>query len=152
MAFSKGITPKDMHIMNMLRTNAKEKLTTIAEILHMPVSTVHERIKHLDALKRPTYLIDTQLLGYSTSAHILLRCNKEDKQALARVLMSRPETNALFKVNSGYDFLVEAVFKNIKCVEEMIEDINDQVTIKTHHVIYTIEELARERFLVSDQS
>ena len=54
---------------------------------------------------------------------------------------------SIFRINNGFDFIVEAVFKNINELENFIESLEDKFKIKSKNVYYIIDEIKREKFM-----
>lgn len=142
---------RDLLIMSYLRNNARESLTTISRLTGIPVSTIFDRLK-TDAdnlIQRHTCLIDFARLGFSTRANFALKVDKKLRIDLREYLMKHHHVNSVYKINNGYDYMVEGVFRNIKEVEEFSEELEERFKIKHKQVYYIIEDLARERFLTS---
>jgi hypothetical protein len=62
-------------------------------------------------------------------------------------LMKHPNINSANKINNGYDFLVEAVFRELKDVDEFLEKVDERFKVQEKHVYYIIDELGREMFM-----
>ncbi|MDP2907193.1 MAG: Lrp/AsnC family transcriptional regulator [Nanoarchaeota archaeon] len=139
----------DLLIISGLRQNAREKLTEISKKTRIPVSTIFDRIRTLegDVIKKHTALVDFGKLGYNTRANIILKVGKGDREAVKDFLMKHNSVNSAFKINNGYDFLIEAVFANIKDVEDFIESLEEKFSIKSKQVFYIIDDLKKEEFL-----
>lgn len=142
------INPKDLKIIAELRKNARISLTKMSRKTQVPVSTIHDRLKsyknHL--VKKYTSLLDFTALGFHTRAHILFKLKKETKDELKEFLTKHQNVNSIFKINNGYDFLIDGVFKNIKEMEEFLEILETKYDIKSKEVYYIVDELKREEF------
>ncbi|RJX20068.1 MAG: Lrp/AsnC family transcriptional regulator [Desulforudis sp.] len=141
---------RDLLILSHLRRDARVKLTKLSRATRIPVSTLFDKIKAYQVqgvLKKNASLVDFGLLGYQARALILLSAHKKDRAKLGEVLRKSKSVNSLFKVNNGWDFSVEVVFPGMKEVEEFIEGVEEQVSLKGKSVFYVIEELKREAFL-----
>jgi len=144
---------KDLLIMSCLRQNARESLTRLSRKTSIPVSTIFDRLK-CDAdrlIQRHTCLIDFSRLGFSTRANIALRVDRKAREGLKEHLIKHQHVNSVYKINNGFDFMVEGVFRNIKEVEEFGEQLEEKFKIKQKQVYYIIEDIARERFLASPE-
>ncbi|MBM3199331.1 Lrp/AsnC family transcriptional regulator [Candidatus Woesearchaeota archaeon] len=139
----------DLLIISSLRQNAREKLTEMSKRTRIPVSTIFDRIKlHENGLiKKHTALIDFSKLGYNTRANIILKVGKGDREGVKDFLMKHGSINSAFKINNGYDFLIEAVFTNIKEVEDFLEVLDEKFGVKSKQVFYIIDDLKKEEFL-----
>ncbi len=140
---------KDLIVMAYLRQNARMKLTTLSRLTGMPVSTIFDRIRvnEGELIKKHTSLLDFAKLGFSTKANIMLRIAKQDKAEVREFLEKHQNINSLSKINNGFDFLVEAIFRNINELEEFLECLDDKFSVKSREVHYIIDEIKREAFM-----
>ena len=124
-------------------------LTKIARKTGIPVSTIFDKIKSYkgNVVTKHTTLINFDLLGYNTRAKIILKVNKEDKEALKTYLLKNHHLNSFYKINNGYDFMIEGIFKNIKDMEEFLEILEEKFTIEKKEYFYIIDDLKREAFM-----
>ena len=143
------MTNKDMMIISSLRKDARMNLTKMAKDTGIPVSTIFDKIRGYkgNIVTKHTTLINFDLLGYNTRANIILKVNKEDKAAMKGFLFNNPNVNSFYKVNNGYDFMFEAVFRNLKETEEFIEAIEEKFGIIEKQVFYITEDVKRESFM-----
>ena len=74
---------------------------------------------------------------------------KEERDEIRTYLANRDCINSVFKINNGYDFLIEGVFKDIREVEDFIETIEDKFKIKSKQVYYIVDEIKREGFMTT---
>jgi DNA-binding Lrp family transcriptional regulator len=139
----------DLLIISSLRQNAREKLTEMSKKTRIPVSTIFDRIKMHEGnvIKKHTALVDFGKLGYNTRVNIILKVNKNDREAMKEFLMKHNSINSAFKINNGYDFLIEAIFSNIKEVEDFTDLLEEKFSIKAKQVFYVIDDLKKEEFL-----
>lgn len=98
-------------------------------------------------ITKHTSLLDFAKLGYSARATILLGLSKESRSDAKRFLTLHPNVNSLYKINNGYDYLVEGVFHNLREIDEFLDSVEEKFTIQQKQVYYIIDELAREKFL-----
>ena len=61
-------------------------------------------------------------------------------------LMKHQNINSVYKINNGYDFLVECVFKHIKDLEDFMESLEERFRVDDKQVYYVIEDIKREDF------
>jgi len=143
------IKKTDLIIISSLRQNAREKLTDMSRKTRIPVSTIFDRIRLHEGglIKKHTALVDFSKLGYNTRANIILKVKKEDRELVREFLIKNPSVNSAFKINNGYDFSIEAVFRDIKEVEDFIELLEEKFSIKSKQVFYVIDDLKKEEFL-----
>ncbi|MBI2549202.1 Lrp/AsnC family transcriptional regulator [Candidatus Woesearchaeota archaeon] len=140
---------KDVEIISQLRENARMPLTKMSRRTRIPVSTLFDRIRSNEQtiILRYTSLLDFNKLGYHARAHVHLRVSREDKELLKIFLLSHPSVNAVYRINNGYDFMVEGIFQQVKDLEEFIEHVEQQFSIIDKRSYFIIEDLKREGFL-----
>ncbi len=140
---------KDLLLISNLRINSRETLTNISKKIHMPISTIFDKLKsnHGGLIRKYTTLIDFSMLGFNTRAKITLKVPKKQREKLRRYLKGHLYINSLYKINNGYDFMIEAIFRNLKEMEDFIEDLEENFTIRSKQTYYIIEDIKRESFL-----
>ena len=140
---------EEKSIVAHLRQDARVKLTTLSRKIGVPVSTLFDRIHSLDGLgiMRLTALLDFPALGYSTSAILLLKAGKNRRSELKEGLLKSECVNSLMRINNGYDFLAECVFKDLRELEEFCEKLEQKYGVNHKEVHFIVEELLREVFL-----
>lgn len=139
---------KDLLLISNLRNNARETLTNMSKKIKMPISTIFDRLKmhQKGIIEKHTTLINFGELGFSTRATITVRVSKKQRDDLRNHLENHMNVNSVYKINNGFDFLVEVVFKGLKEMEDFIENLEENYKIKTQ-VYYIIEDIKRESFL-----
>jgi DNA-binding Lrp family transcriptional regulator len=141
-------TKKELLILTYLRQNSRLKLTKLSKLTGIPVSTIFDRIKARSKLiQKHTTLINFQELGYTTRATITLKTKKEQRQKLQEHLINHSQINSTYRINNGYDFLIEGIFRHIKELEDFLETLEEKFVIKAKQVYYIIEDLKREAFM-----
>lgn len=150
---SMRVTKKDLIVISNLRTNARETLTNLSKKVKMPVSTIYDRLKMHEGelIKRHTSLIDFTKLGYYARAHIVLKVNKEERERVKEYLKKSLCVNNVYKINNNYDFLIEGVFRNVKELEDFVDELEEKFAVSDKQVYYVIEDIKTESFL-SDPS
>jgi Lrp/AsnC family transcriptional regulator, leucine-responsive regulatory protein len=145
---------KDLMIVSMLRKNARESLTNMSKRTKVPISTIYERLKSCNKgiITKFTSLIDFSQLGYATRANIMIKVHKNSKNALKEYLLKHQQTNSLYKINNGFDFLVEGVFQHLQELEDFLECIEDKFEIQNKQVHYIIDDIKRESFMAEPSS
>ncbi len=144
----------DLLIISNLRVNARESLTSMSKKTRIPVSTIFDKLKEniSGVIKRPTVLIDFHKLGYPTVSTILIKVNKEHRDQLREHLNKSFNVNSIYKVNNGYDFIVEVVFKNMQEQELFIEKLEENYGILDLKTFFIIEELKKEQFFANPKT
>ncbi|MEA3514002.1 MAG: Lrp/AsnC family transcriptional regulator [Nanoarchaeota archaeon] len=143
------VTKKDLLIISNLRQDARMNLTKMSRNTRIPISTIFDKIKSYNGniVRKHVALIDFEKLGYNTRAKIILKVNKEDKVALKNYLVKDFNVNSVYRINNGYDFMIETIFQNIKAMEEFLEKLEERFRIEQKEYFYIIDDLKRESFL-----
>jgi len=139
----------ELRLLAFFRRNARLALTKISKQTGVPVSTIFDKLRKYEGniIQRHVALLDFQKLGYTTRANVFVKTTPENRMALARYLRLHPNVNAAYRVNNGYDFLVEAVFRNIQEHEEFLETLELKQGVTDKEVYFVIGEVAREHFM-----
>lgn len=140
---------KDLLIVSHLRTNCRETLTNMSRKTRIPVSTIYERIKKNegDFIRKHTCLVDFAKLGYSTKATVVVQAHINHKPTLQEYLLKHNNVNSLYRINNGYDFMLECVFHNMKELEDFIESMQRDFKVKKCDTYFVIDDIKRESFL-----
>ncbi len=141
----------ELSVMRHLRTNARETLTKMSRKTGIPVSTIYEWLKQFEngVIKKHTCLLDFRELGYDLRVTILLSIQKKSKEAVKSFLENHHRINTIYRINNGYDYLIETVFKNMSELQLFLDTL-DERGIKERKEYYILEEIMREAFLTSD--
>jgi len=143
-----AINQKDLRILTQLRNNARAQLTEISKKTQIPISTIYDRLKRKSngAIRKHVSLLNFEVLGYNARANICIKCGKSSKKDLFEMLTKHQNVNSLCKINNGFDYMVEVIFRNVKGLEEFLEYLEENYTIKTKQVYYIIDEIIKESF------
>lgn len=135
----------DLVILKHMRQNARKSLTEISHHTSIPVSTVFDRLQKYEkgVIKRYTSLLNFEKIGYNVRVVYIISSNK--RESLKGFLMKHRNVNNVYRLNNGYDFYAEAVFRNMKELEEFNEQL-ERFSIRLRQEHHIIEELAKERF------
>jgi len=139
----------DMHIITQLRINGRMPLTELSRKLELPVSTIHDRIKQYRRKQwlKFSVLPDYEKLGFATRAYLLLSVEPAEKEKLFQHLEKHPNVNSLFRINNGWNVIMECIFKDMPSMEDFVDKLEGMFRIKQKQVHYVLDELKRERFL-----
>lgn len=142
---------KELSIMKHLRLNARESLTRMSRKTGIPVSTIYERLKQFEdnVIRKHTCILDFAQLGYDLRMTLLLATKKQEKDAVQQFLSTHEQVNTVLKINNGFDFLVEAVFRNMSEVQIFLDTL-DKTGVSKRKEFYVLEEIQREAFLTSE--
>ncbi|MBI3032804.1 Lrp/AsnC family transcriptional regulator [Candidatus Woesearchaeota archaeon] len=143
------IKKRDFIIMSYLRKNGRETLTSLSKKTSIPISSIFDKAREYQAniVSRNTVIADFTYFGYHVRAHVALKSHTETKERLLECLLKHLNVNSVYKINNGYDFLMEGIFKNIKDLEEFLDYITVTYRIRAKEIHYIIEDLKREQFM-----
>jgi len=142
---------KEAMLLSYLRHYGRMPLTILSRKTGIPVSTLHDRLKKSKSIRKITALLNFHKLGYSAKAYVLVRAHRTYREKLAGYLQEHHHVNNLYKINNGYDFLLECVFENMRDMEDFIEELDRLYKVRTTNVHYIIDDLKREGFLADPQ-
>ncbi len=139
----------DLLLIASLRKNARETLTSMSKKVGMPVSTIFDKLKCFQGkqIKKHTSLVDFAKLGFGTRAVMILKARKNERDKLREFLEKCHNINTISRINNGYDFIADVIFRNLKEMEEFGEKIEEKFKIKNKQNFYIIEDIKRETFL-----
>ena len=144
----KSLTKSDLLMISCLRKDSRIKLTDLSRKTGVPVSTIYERLRKFRAsgLVRLTALVDYRRLGFSTRVMIAVKVEREIRESFSEYLVGSNNVNSILRVNNGFTFLVDGIFKDMTVAVDFIEDLEERFNIKKKMVFYVIDEVERERF------
>ncbi len=146
---AKELSYSDVLLLAHLRKNARKKMTHLSRETEMPVSTIFERLKGPIAacVQKYTCVPNYSELGFHSRATVILKVDKEQKKEIGSFLQKHPNVNSLFRINNGYDFLLDVVFRQMAALEEFVEQLERKYKIKQKEIYFIIDEVKQESFL-----
>jgi DNA-binding Lrp family transcriptional regulator len=141
---------KDLQVVRHLRNNARETLTRLSKKTGVPISTLFDKLNdYKDTLiLKHTCLIDYTKLGYDLRVQLLIKIQQE-KDVFEKFITEHFQVNSVYKINNGYDYLIEAVFRNMREFTEFLQSC-EKYPIKDRKEFYVLQDLRREAFLTTD--
>lgn len=141
-------TKKDILLMTYFRKNARENLTQISRLTRIPVSTIFDKLREFERglIQKHTTLIDFKMLGFDIRVNMLFKISKESRQEFKDFLMTNENVNSIFRITNGYDYLVEAIFRDMTDMQRFSE-LLDRFKIESKQELFILEDLKRESFL-----
>lgn len=142
---------KELLIIASLRKDSRRSLTRMSRDIRLPISTIHDRLQNYQkgVIKKTTAILDFAKLGFKTRAHVLLKTEMKDKKPLLEYLLKSSTVNTLSKINNGYDFYAEMIFKEFVDAENFLEELSLKYDVKKKEIFYCLEDFRREDFLTS---
>jgi len=141
---------KDMIIISQLRNDARISLTNLSKKTSIPVTTIFDSIKankKNNIIKKFTSLINFPELGYKTRANIAFKVESSSKEELRDYLLKHQSINSLSRINNGYDFMIEGVFKEIIDMENFLDEVESRFQIQDKKSFFIVEDLKKEAFM-----
>ncbi len=139
---------KEKDIIQFLRKGKRVNISEIARHLQVPISTVADRIKKIEdryILKRSS-LLDYKRLGYSNNTILAIKVESYIEDPLLSFLKEQSHTNTIFKTNSGYNFIIEVIFKDDLQMIKWVKDVKKRFDAEIQEFkIFKIEE--KEKFI-----
>ncbi|MDI3473957.1 MAG: hypothetical protein PWR30_280 [Candidatus Woesearchaeota archaeon] len=145
---------RDMLLLCQLRNNSREPLTKMSKQTRIPVSTLYDRLKHFEEnklIERHTSIINFAAFGYRVRVNVMLKVSSSQRDVLKKYLQNHENVNNLYKINNGFDFLFEGVFKSIEEAESFLDNLEEQFDFKRIDVHYITSDIKREGFLSSKE-
>lgn len=145
---------RDMLILCSLRKDSRQKLTYMSRKIGIPVSTIYDRLKQFKntIITKNTAIINFENLGYMTRVKVAMKTSREQRSQLKNFLLKHDNVNSVFKINNGYDFMAEVIFRNVRDLENFFEDIESKFKIEAKTMFYIVEDIIREAFLTDMRS
>jgi DNA-binding Lrp family transcriptional regulator len=136
-------------ILNELRKNARTSLNDVAQKASIPTSTVYERVKNYEdssLIKKHTSILNFYTLGYLSRIMIVLKVDRNEREGIQDFLEKHPNVNTLYRINSGFDYLVEIISKNSRDSQDIVEEIESLKGVREHSCFNIIDEVKKEAF------
>ena len=132
---------KELLILSHLRENSRKSMAEISRQTDIPISTVFDKIKKLENIlvTKHTSLIDFSKLGFNIKIGVLLKTNK--KLGLRNFLINNKNVNLAYRVDKGFDYFIEAIFRDVREFDSFKEQIKifDIEKINFHPIIEDIK-------------
>jgi DNA-binding Lrp family transcriptional regulator len=137
--------------MTYFRKNARENLTQISRLTRIPVSTIFDRLREFEKglIQKHTTLIDFKMLGFDISIDILFRVSRDCRDEFREFLMANENVNSIYRINNGFDYLVEAIFRDMSDLHRFSE-LLERFKIEAKQELFILEDLKRESFLTDE--
>lgn len=140
---------KYLQVLGAFRQNARMSLTDMSKKTKIPVSTLFNRLRELEEqgiISKHTTLVDFTGLGFGIRSQILVKANSDYKEELQKFLKRHEKVNSSYRINNGYDFFVEAIFKSLEEFDHFISELT-ALHVVDYKEFFILEELKREAFL-----
>ena len=147
------ISKKELQIVCEFRQNARENLTRASRKLHIPVSTIYDRLKKYQGnlIIKHTAILDFKKLGFNIKVMMAFKSLKINRQEVIKFLHSHHRVNSIYRVSNNSDFMIEVIFKDLKELNNFTEKL-ETYTVKDIQQYYVVEDLKKEEFLTTPES
>lgn len=140
---------KDVQMLGHFRDNARTSLTKLSRKTRIPVSTIFDKLKELERneiITKHTTLLNFKNMGYDIRIQMLITANKNSREEIQEFLIKHMKTNTVYRINNGYDFLIEAIFKDMADLDVFQKELED-MGIEDKKEFFIMEDMKREAFM-----
>lgn len=142
----------DKKIIQHLRANARNSLTTISRETGVPTSTVFTKIKEFEDYIITGYvaLMDFSILGYHNRHKTAIKLGQGQQQEFEEYAKEHKNVNSLYEIDGGYHYMIETVHKNIKEYLNFLGELKNKFAIEEEKQYQIIREIKREAFVIPE--
>ena len=139
---------KELLILAHLRKDGRKNLTKISKETRIAVSTIFDKLRKYEntIIKKHTCLLNFSELGYDVRIKMMLKVAIAQREAVLEFIRQHPGINSAYRISNGYDFFIEAVFKDMRELHIFTEKL-DTLKIKDRSEYFVLEEIKTESFL-----
>jgi DNA-binding Lrp family transcriptional regulator len=135
-------------ILAVLRNNSRERIKNISRKVGKEIDEITHFLKgNSHCITKYTALLDYAKLGYDVRVFFVLSISKKEKEEVLRYLSYHDSVNSLFKINNGFDFMVECVFKNMKECNSFLEAFEARFLVYRKEDYFILDSLREQKFL-----
>lgn len=137
---------KELMVLNCLRSNAREKITSISRKLKTPVSTTFDCIKRLEreCIIRYSVLCDFSKIGFFVRMALIVKANEKSDRTI-EALLNKGNVNCVSTIKGDDQYFVEAYFRDLAEAEDFREFLQENNFVVLNE-IHIIKELKKEEF------
>jgi len=149
------ISDADLQVLTFLRSDGRQKLAELYRSTGIPISTLFDKLgafKRNNMIDKYTVLLDFDKLGFAIRANLVIRASPDSCDKLGSYLRTHDSVNNLWKINHGYDYMVEVVLRNMTEVEEFTEKLQKDYNVMSISSFYIVRDMKREGFLSDPMS
>ncbi len=141
----------ELRLLVHLRNDARKSLSIISRETGIPVTTLFTMLQRLEEeiITKYVSLIDFGRMGFGVRAFMAVKCPEKGRDDVRKFIIGSRNVDSVFRTNDGFDFLFEAVFRNMSELDDFIEGLDD-FRLKKLAVHHIIEEYAKEEFLTRE--
>ncbi len=142
---------KELVLLSELRTNSRKNLVELSKSTGIPVSTIFEKMKRdFDgAIEKYSLVLNFDKMGFTARALVFLKVSKDDRKKLQDYLIKYHFSNNVYKVNNGFDFIVDLVVPHFYDIDTFLDELNSDFDIINSEIHYVTSHLSSEHLLSS---
>ena len=118
---------KDIQLLETLEENAKTPVQEIAEKTGIPASTVHHRIKKLEAnkiIKGYTAILNPKVMGKGFSAYVMV--NGSPEKYLDNDFFQHKYVAEVSAVTGNYDLIIKIQCSNLDQFNDFLQEFREK--------------------------
>ncbi|OWP57087.1 MAG: transcriptional regulator [Thermoplasmatales archaeon B_DKE] len=123
---AKQVDKMDLRLIEYLKENGRDKISSISSKLDMPRATVFERMKKLRSegiIRNYTVNLDYEKIGFSVMAYILINFDSKsrtDQKTLAMELSRFENVLSVSIISGGWDIIILVVSQSMKDLSHFV--------------------------------
>ena len=144
----KQIDKMDLKLIEYLKENGRDKISSISAKLDIPRATVFERMKRLKRegiIRNYTINLDYELIGFSVMAYILINFDSKsrtDQKTLATELSRIDHVLSVSIISGGWDIIILVVSQSMKELSHFVlEKLRLMEGIEKTHTITVFDSI-----------
>ena len=118
---------KDIQLLEILEKNAKAPVQELSEITGIPASTVHHRIKKMEAnkiIKRYAAVLNPKIMGRGFSAFIMV--NGSPEKYLEEDFFNNKYVSEVSAVTGNYDLIIKIQCANLEQFNNFLQEFREK--------------------------
>ena len=118
---------KDIQLLEILEKNAKTPVQELSKITGIPASTVHHRIKKMEAneiIKRYTAVLNSKIMGRGFSAFIMV--NGSPEKYLEDDFFNNQHVSEVSAVTGNYDLIIKIQCANLDQFNVFLQEFREK--------------------------
>ena len=139
----------DTRIIAILRQNGRKRIADISKETNIPLNEIHNFIRSNSYIKKHTAIVDFGKLGYNIKLVLALAVSSLQKDEIETYLGKSLHANFIYKINNGYDFMVELIFKSMDESNRFIENLDRRFLIYDKKEYYILETKKEQLFMTN---
>ncbi len=119
---------KNQQLLQRLRRNAREPVTSLARALNLSRTAVHERIRRLQrdgVIKAFTVQLDAAYEAGLITAQVMIVVAPQATTAVVQALEKMPQIRSLHSVSGNFDLMAMVKASSTQEVDEVLDSIGE---------------------------